>query len=196
VRIKIPNEIFSSILAALTAFIGGNALNLPPWGIFIGWAATYLVGGPTRATIRKLRPAMLAGSTFALVIVLIDGWIGTVLGSGQLATDTVLAVVIFAVNTALMYAGRTRLLALVPGMFLGFASYFATTFGGFRFAPHNPFAAWLSVVAMNALGRVFAFIAHVVATRSAGQPAPLGRVVRTHREQTSTYALRGPCPCR
>jgi hypothetical protein len=56
-----PNEVFSSLLAATTAFIGGNLLNLPVWGIFIGWAVTYLAGGPNRATVTKLWPAMAAG---------------------------------------------------------------------------------------------------------------------------------------
>ena len=79
--------------------------------------------------------------------------------------DAVLAVIILVVNTALMYSGRTRVLALIPGMFLGFASYFATVFGGFGFAPQNPWAAWVSVLAMNALGPVFALVAHRVATR-------------------------------
>jgi hypothetical protein len=88
-----PNEVFSSLLAATTAFIGGNLLNLPVWGIFIGWAATYLAGGPNRATLTKLWPAMAAGSTFALVIVLLDAEFGTVLGSSTVAKDAVLAVV-------------------------------------------------------------------------------------------------------
>jgi hypothetical protein len=167
---RLPNEVFSSLLAATTAFIGGNLLNLPVWGIFIGWAATYLAGGPNRATLTKLWPAMAAGSTFALVIVLLDAQFGTALGSGTMAKDAVLAVVIFVVNTALMYAGRTRVLALVPGMFCGFASYFATVFGGFGFVPHNPLAAWLSAVLMNALGPVFALIAHAVAAH--GRTAP------------------------
>ena len=169
---RMPNEVFSSLLAATTAFIGGNLLNLPVWGIFIGWAATYLAGGPNRATLTKLWPAMAAGSTFALVIVLLDAEFGTVLGSSTMAKDAVLAVVIFVVNTALMYAGRTRVLALVPGMFCGFASYFATVFGGFGFLPHNPLAAWLSAVLMNALGPVFALIAHAVATRGQSVPEP------------------------
>lgn len=163
-RPRIPNEVFSSILAASTAFIGGNLLNLPVWGIFVGWAATHLAGGPNRATLAKLWPAMAAGSTFALLIVLIDTQFGTVLGDAQWAKDTVLGITIFVVNTALMYAGRTRVLSLIPGMFFGFASYFATMFGGFGFATHNPFAAWLSVVLMNALGPVFALVAHAVAT--------------------------------
>ncbi len=181
-RLRIPNEIFSSVLAAATAFIGGNALNLPVWGIFIGWAATYLVGGPTRATFAALYPAMAAGSTFALVIMLADSWLGTVLGEGRLVQDTVLALAILVVNTALMYSGRTRALALVPGMFLGFASYFATMFGGFGFAPHNPFAAWVSVLAMIALGPLFALLAHAVTARNARAAAPTG-------EDTSPQAV-------
>jgi hypothetical protein len=34
-RERIPHEIAASILAASTAFIGGTALNLPLWAIFI-----------------------------------------------------------------------------------------------------------------------------------------------------------------
>ena len=43
---KIPNEVIASILAATTAFIGNIVWGLPPWAIFIGWAGTYLAGGP------------------------------------------------------------------------------------------------------------------------------------------------------
>jgi hypothetical protein len=162
-RLRLPNEIVSSILAATTAFIGGNALNLPVWGIFIGWAATFLAGGPNRATLVRLWPAMAAGSTFALVIVLLDTALKP--ATGQWAQDAVLALIILVVNTALMYAGRTRVLALIPGMFLGFASYFATMFGGFGFMPQNPWAAWVSVLVMNALGPIFALVAHTIAAR-------------------------------
>ncbi|GHH59215.1 hypothetical protein GCM10018781_02010 [Kitasatospora indigofera] len=158
-RERIPHEIAASVLAASTAFIGGTALNLPPWAIFISWAGTFLAGGPSLPVARRLWAAMPAGSFFALLIVLVTQRIGDGLGPGRAAQDTVLAGVILVVNTALMYAGRLRLFSLVPGMFLGFASYFATFFGGFGFAPGNPWAAWLSVVAMNALGPVFAHLA-------------------------------------
>lgn len=156
---RLPHEVTASILAATTAFIGGTALHLPPWAIFIGWAGTYLAGGPKPDVLRSMWAAMPAGSTFALVIVLLDDQVGTVLGDSQLAMNVVLAALILVVNTALMYAGRTRLLHLVPAMFLGFASYFATFFGGFGWAPGNAWAAWVAVVAMNALGPVFAIVA-------------------------------------
>lgn len=155
---KIPTEIVASIFAGITAFIGGNALNLPPWAIFIGWAGTYLVGGPNLPSMRKLWAVMPIGSTYALIIVLLDGWLGTALGTSTLARDTMLGIIILVVNTALMFTGRIRFFALVPGMFFGFASFFATFFGGFGFAAGNPWAAWISVIAMNALGPVFAWL--------------------------------------
>lgn len=169
----LPPEIVASVLAGLTAFIGGNILNLPTWGIFIAWAGTFLLGGPSLDNAKRLWRAMPAGSTFALAIVLVDGWLGTALGSSTLAKDVVLGVVIFVFNSALMYTGRTRLFALVPGMFFGFASFFATFFGGFGFVPHNPFAAWLSVVVMNALGPVFAYLNVRLAAAHSG-PAHVG----------------------
>lgn len=61
-------------------------------------------------------------------------------------------------NSALMYAARLSALSLVPGMFLGFASSFATFFGGFGYHQNSPWAAWVSVVAMNALGPVYAYL--------------------------------------
>ncbi len=157
-RDRIPHEVVASILAGLTAFIGGTALNLPPWAIFISWAGTFLAGGPSIAVASRLWAAMPAGSTFALVIVVVDQRVGTAFGDSQFAQDAVLALIIFAINTALMYTGRTKLFSLIPGMFFGFASFFATYFGGFGFDKGNVLAAWVSVVAMNFLGPVFAYL--------------------------------------
>lgn len=157
-RERLPHEIVASVLAACTAFIGGTALHLPPWAIFISWAGTFLLGGPTLANAKRLWCAMPVGSAFALVIVVIEEHAGTAFGTGQFARNALTALVILAVNTALMYTGRLKALSLIPGMFFGFASYFATFFGGFGFAPGDPWAAWVSVVAMNALGPVFAYL--------------------------------------
>jgi hypothetical protein len=158
-RERIPHEIAASLLAATTAFIGGTTLNLPPWAIFISWAGTFLAGGPSLAVAKRFWCAMPAGSAFALAIVFLDQHIGGKFGSGRVAQDAMLALIILVVNSVLMYAGRLKLLSLVPGMFLGFASYFATFFGGFGFKEGNIWAAWVSVVAMNALGPVFAYAA-------------------------------------
>lgn len=158
-RERIPHEIVASVLAGATAFIGGNALHLPTWAIFISWAGMFLLGSkPTLRNATRLWAAMPIGSAFGLVIVLLDQRFGTLFGEGQAAQNTVLALLILVVNCALMYTGSTRLFGLVPGMFLGFASFFATCFGGFGFDPGNAWAAWVSVVLMNALGPVFAYL--------------------------------------
>jgi len=158
-RERIPHEIVASVLAGATAFIGGTALNLPTWAIFISWAAMFLLGAkPTLRNATRLWATMPIGSAFALVIVFVDQQLGTVLGEGQFAKNVVLGVVILVCNTALMFTGRVRAFALVPGMFLGFASFFATYFGGFGFAPGNLWAVWVSVVVMNAAGPVFAYL--------------------------------------
>ncbi len=156
---KIPHEIVASILAATTAFVGGNALHLPPWAIFIGWAGTYLAGGPHLPVMRRLWAAMPAGSTFALIIVLLDQHIGTKFGTSTLAQDAMLALIILVVNSLLMYTGRLKVFSLIPGMFFGFASFFATFFGGFGWDTTNPWVAWIAVIAMNALGPVYAWLA-------------------------------------
>ncbi|MGD6740446.1 DUF1097 domain-containing protein [Streptomyces sp. BH106] len=158
VRERIPHEIVASVLAATTAFVGGTALHLPPWAIFISWAGMFLMGGPNLAGARRLWCAMPVGSTYALLIVLLETHAGTAFGESQLARNTFGALCILVLNSALMYTGRVRFFSLVPGMFFGFASYFATFFGGFGFEAGNPWAAWVCVVAMNALGPVYAWL--------------------------------------
>ncbi|MGC5167119.1 DUF1097 domain-containing protein [Luteimicrobium sp. DT211] len=159
-RERIPHEIASSILAATTAFVGGTALDLPPWAIFVSWAGLHLMGNLSLANAKRLWAAMPVGSAFALAIVLVDQQLAPHVGSSRWAQDALLAAIILVLNTALMFTGRLRLTSLVPGMFLGFASYFATYFGGFGFSAGNVWAAWLSVVVMNALGPVYAYLAH------------------------------------
>lgn len=166
---KVPHEIVASILAATTAFVGGIALHLPPWAIFIGWAGTYLAGGPNLPAMKRMWAAMPVGSTYALIIILLDGAIGGVLGNGFWGSNLVLALIILVVNTALMYTGRIKVFSLIPGMFFGFASMFATFFGGFGWDPKNPFVAWIAVILMNALGPVYAWVAEWLTTPSGSQ---------------------------
>ncbi|MCM2415486.1 DUF1097 domain-containing protein [Streptomyces sp. RKAG290] len=106
----------------------------------------------------RLWSTMPVGSAFALLIVVVEEHAGTPFGEGQFARNAFQALVILVVNSALMYAGRLGALALVPGMFFGFASYFATYFSGFGYDAGSPWAAWICVVAMNALGPDFAYL--------------------------------------
>jgi Protein of unknown function (DUF1097) len=151
-----PAEIVASLLAATTVIISLPPLNLPPWAIFISWAGTFAAGGPTANVMRRIWPPMPVGSTFAMLIALAfeqasQHYAGTALVIAQMT-------ILFVLNTCLMCIARLPIFSFIPGMFFGFASYFATLFGGFGPVPHNPFVAWVAVVPMNALGPVYAWL--------------------------------------
>jgi hypothetical protein len=152
----LPAEIVASILAVTTVIISLPPFNLPPWAIFIGWAGTFAMGGPTAHNLRRIWPVMPLGSLTALLIVLGFEAVSHVFAGWTFIIAQM--VILFVLNTAQLYLARVPLFAFAPGMFFGFASYFATFFGGFGPAPHNPFAAWIAVVLMNALGPVYAYL--------------------------------------
>jgi len=151
-----PIEIVASLLAATTVIISLPPWSLPPWAIFISWAGTFAAGGPNAAVLRRIWPSMPVGSTFAMLISIAfeqasHYYAGTSRVIAQMTT-------LFVLNTLLMCTARVPVFAFIPGMFFGFASYFATLFGGFGPAPHNPYMAWIAVVPMNALGPVYAWL--------------------------------------
>jgi Protein of unknown function (DUF1097) len=154
----LPAEIAASLLAATTVIISLPPLKLPPWAIFIGWAGTFAAGEPNANVMQRIRAAMPIGSTFAMLIAIAFEeasyyYSGTALIVAQMT-------ILFILNTCLMCTTRLRIFSFIPGMFFGFASYFATPFGGFGPVPHNPYLAWLAVVPMNALGHVYAWLTH------------------------------------
>ncbi len=155
-RSVLSAEIVASILAVTTVLISLPPFNLPPWAIFIGWAGTFAAGGPTREVMRRIWPTMPLGSITALLIVLSFEQASHVFSGAAFIVAQM--VILFIFNTAQLYMARIPLFSFAPGMFFGFASYFATFFGGFGPSPHNSFAAWIAVVLMNALGPVYAYL--------------------------------------
>ena len=153
---RLPVEIVASLLAATTVIISLPPFNLPPWAIFISWAGTFAAGGPRPDVLRKIWPAMPVGSTYALSIVLAFEAASRYL-TGSAFTIAQMAI-IFSLNTCLMYTGRIPVFSFIPGMFFGFASFFATFFGGFGPVPHNPYAAWIATVLMTGLGPAYAWL--------------------------------------
>ena len=153
---KPPAEIVASLLAVTTIVISLPPYHLPPWAIFISWAGTFAAGGPSAPVLRKIWPVMPIGSFFAFLIVLCFG----VAAQHFQGTGFILAqmVILFCLNTALMLTARIPGLGFIPGMFFGFASFFATFFGGFGPAPHEPVAALFATILMNALGPAYAWI--------------------------------------
>lgn len=153
---KPPAEIVASLLAVTTIFISMPPYNLPPWAIFISWAGTFAAGGPTPQTMRKMWITMPIGSITACLITLGFLWTGSFLTGG--AAIFAQCVILFCLNALMMSLGRLPAFSFVPGMFFGFATYFATMFGGFGPVAQNPFAALIAAIAMNALGPVYAWL--------------------------------------
>jgi hypothetical protein len=150
---KLPVEIVSSTLAVTTLFYPWH---LPVWAIFVGWAGTFAAGGPKPEVLRKIWPCMALGNVTACLIVLLFNLASQHLAGASFTMAQV--VILFCLNGGMMALGRFEPLSFIPGMFFGFASYFATYFGGFGPAPKDPLIALVSVMAMNALGPVYAIL--------------------------------------
>ncbi|QUN29170.1 DUF1097 domain-containing protein [Cupriavidus sp. KK10] len=156
---KLPAEVVASLLAITTVPIAAHASHLPPWAIFISWAATFAMGGPTPENLKKIWPTLPVGSLFAFVIVLCFRQAAEQFSGPALIVAEM--VILFTLNASMMYLARVFVtLRFIPGMFFGFASYFATLFGGFGPVPGDPVAALGAVIAMNALGPAYAWIKH------------------------------------
>jgi hypothetical protein len=67
--------------------------------------------------------------------------------------------ILFVLNSAMIFLARVvPALSFVPGMFFGFASYFATYFGGFGLEEGNAFHALWAAIVMNAIGLLYAWL--------------------------------------
>ncbi|UVA77354.1 DUF1097 domain-containing protein [Pandoraea commovens] len=154
---KLPAEVVASLLAVTTIPIAMLPLHLPPWAIFISWAATFAMGGPTLVNLKRIWATLPIGSFFAFLIVL-----GFKQAATQFSGNTLVVaemVILFAGNGSMMALARFFPgLNFIPGMFFGFATYFATLFGGFGPVAQDPLAALAAAVAMNALGPVYAWL--------------------------------------
>ena len=99
---------------------------------------------------------MPVGSTYAMIIVMaFEQASHSYAGYSFLVAQMV---ILFSLNSCLMYTARIPMFGFIPGMFFGFASYFGTVFGGFGPAPNNPSLAWVAVVPMSAIGPLFAWL--------------------------------------
>ncbi len=166
--LSLPREVSASLLAILTVPMSLPPTRLPPWAVFVSWAGTFAAGGPKPETLRKLAPVQPLGSVTAFITVLLFGVAGDYFSPGA---PMVIAeiVIIFVMNGAMIFTARViPLFSFIPGMFFGFASYFATYFGGWGLVKGDPFHALWAVILMNAIGLMFAYV-NVKTTREADQ---------------------------
>jgi hypothetical protein len=153
---KLPTEIVASLLAATTVLLSLPPYDLPPWAIFISWAGTFAMGGPSKENLKRIWIVMPIGSIAAFLIV--AGFHRASQYFSGISFLIAQMAILFCLNAGMMLLGRLPRLGFIPGMFFGFASYFATLFGGFGPVPHNPLAALLAVVPMNAVGPFYAWL--------------------------------------
>ena len=165
---KLPAEIVASLLAATTIFTPSH---LPPWAIFVSWAGTFAAGGPKPEVLRKIWLTMPVGAVFACLIVLCFNVAGQHLSGNAFVAAQ--CIILFSLNATMMSLGRIPALGFVPGMFFGFASYFATLFGNFGPVPGDPLVALAATILMNATGPRLC-----VADRALRRPSPSGRAAR------------------
>ena len=114
------------------------------------------MGGPTIANMKRIWPTLAFGSFTGFLVVTGFG----IASKNFSGTNLVIAemIILFILNTAMIMSARLPGLSFVPGMFFGFASFFATMFGGFGPTPKDPLSALGVVIVMNALGPIYAWI--------------------------------------
>lgn len=167
--LNLPSEFAASVLAITTVPLSLPPTHLPPWAVFISWAGTFAAGGPKPEILRKLAPVQVLGSFVAMLIVLCFGQLDDLGLAAGFQTVVGEMVVLFILNSAMIFVGRVvPALSFVPGMFFGFASYFATYFGGFGLEANNAFHALWAAIVMNAIGLLYAWL-NVKLTRPADQ---------------------------
>jgi hypothetical protein len=156
--LHLPREFAASVLAITTVPLSLPPTHLPPWAVFISWAGTFASGGPKPEVLRKLAPTQPVGSFVAMLIVLCFTAAADVVPDGAPMVFAEMGI-LFVLNSAMIFLARVvPALSFVPGMFFGFASYFATYFGGFGLHPQDAFASLWAAVAMNALGVLYAWL--------------------------------------
>jgi hypothetical protein len=153
---KLPHEVVASLLAVTTVLMAQLPWHLPVWAIFISWAGTFAMGGPSPANLKRIWPVLPIGAIAGFLVVSGFGIAKQhYTGSSLLIAEMI---ILFFLNAGMMMLARLPAISFIPGMFFGFASFFATMFGGFGPVPKDPFSALCVVVLMNAIGPLYAWI--------------------------------------
>ena len=153
---KPPHEVVASLLAITTVLMVQLPWHLPVWAIFISWAGTFAMGGPSASNLKRIWPTLPIGSIAGFLVVT-----GFGIASQHFSGSTLVIaemIILFCLNAGMMLLARLPGLNFIPGMFFGFASFFATMYGGFGPTPKDPLSALGIVIVMNAIGPLYAWI--------------------------------------
>jgi len=172
---RVPTPITGAGLAALTVLVGGYFikefphpyyLNFGAWAVFITWAGYFAAGGggpgKSKEVFKKMYFPIFWGSIWGLVAGVAFYYFNPHL-SNNWSLLVVDGIVIFLVNQPILWGSRYwGPLKYTPACFYGFATFFATYFGGFGIAPtsapYDVYIAWLCGLAMNFLGPIWGYL--------------------------------------
>jgi hypothetical protein len=166
---RIPVAITGGLLAGLTVLMtmpgvlpAPYAINFPAWAVFITWAGYFAAGGggpgKSGSVFKKMYFPILWGAIWGLA-----GGLGLVYVGGlgyNLGTSLLLdGIIILLVNQPILWGSKYwGPLKYTPACFYGFATFFATFFGGFGFQPGYIYAAFVSGLLCNFLGPIWGYL--------------------------------------
>lgn len=123
----LPPEVAATILA-VSATILGALLNLPIYGIFLGWAAAGLAGSSRGVPTRTLARCLAVGALFGAGALTAQAALGAALGPA-VPMWVAAAAALATLNPLLILLGRTSAFRSAPAMFVGFSTLFAVNLG-------------------------------------------------------------------
>ncbi len=148
----IPIEWVCATLAALTIPLFVYA-KLPIWATYVTWGGTFLVA-PNMEGVRRMFPTLIVGTVSGVIFFALAFTIDPIAGSVVLANSAI----VFVLALALLYLARIPALALVPGIFFGFACYVGVALAAHANSIPALFAPWVYATIALLLGPILAWL--------------------------------------
>ncbi len=150
---KVPPEIAATILAISTVLLGA-LIDVPTFGIFLGWAAAALAATHRAARMSTLATCLVVGAVFGTGTLAAASGLEVILGPAMPPWVSTILVLAMA-NPLMILLGRATAFSAVPGMFIGFSTVLAVHLIGAAPISGNVFAALLVGAATNLIGLGF-----------------------------------------
>ena len=163
-RVVLPPEIAATILAVSSVLLGA-LLDVPTFGIFLGWAAAALATTSRATRMSTLATCLMVGALFGTGTIAGASALGAILGTAvPLWVSTIL--VLAVANPLMILLGRSTAFNAVPGMFIGFSTVLAVHLIEAAPISGNVLGALLVGAATNLIGLGF----HWLNGRMTGRP--------------------------
>jgi len=148
----IPMEWYVATLGALTVplFVYGK---IPIWATFVTWAGSFLIG-PTFASMKKLFPTLIVGTTSGVIFFALAFTLDPLTGMVALPNS----IIVFVMTLALLYLARIPAFGLVPGIFFGFACFVGVALAAQASTIPALFVPWIHATLALLLGPLMAWV--------------------------------------